>query len=174
MTDEERVKLFIIDFHEDDPSKCTGKKLLRFHLASMCTRNNWGLLLDPFAIHALSKEDLAIVKREGIVAIDASWVDALEHFKKIHWSTTKRRALPYLIAVNPINFGKPSQLSTIEALAAALFILGYKNQAKRVLNIYKWGNTFFDVNAKHLEAYAESSTSTEVIEVQRKIMRNLF
>ncbi len=53
-----------------------------------------------------------------------------------------RRRLPLLIAVNPTHYGKPYILSTIEAVAAALYIMGFRDEAMEVLRLYKWGPEF--------------------------------
>ena len=79
----------------------------------------------------------------------------------------KSRALPFLLASNPINFGKPFQLSTVEALASALFILGYPERAKEILGKFSWGHVFLELNKEPLQAYASARNSTEVIEIQR-------
>jgi len=47
----------------------------------------------------------------------------------------------------------------VEALAAALFITGFVEQADRILALFKWGPTFMALNREPLEAYAESSAS---------------
>ena len=82
------------------------------------------------------------------------------------------RSLPYLIAANPTYYGRPTTLSTAEALAAALFILGDKEKAKVILSRFKWGPTFLDLNREPLEAYAAAENSTDVVEAQRQFMQN--
>ena len=105
-----------------DPRKCTVKKLEKagflkiFTKISQIPRNT--LLLDPTAEQALSPADKNI---RSITVLDCSWV-VLDTGKVSSWRI--RRALPFLVAANPVNFGKPCVLSSIEALAAALFIMG--------------------------------------------------
>jgi pre-rRNA-processing protein TSR3 len=75
-----------------------------------------------------------------------------------------------LIAANPVNYGKPTKLSTVEALAAALFILGFREKAERLLSVFKWGSSFLSLNKELLETYAGAHNSSEVVELQREFM----
>jgi len=126
------------------------------------------ILLDPFAQKALSRADAAIAEKHGLTALDCSW----KKIKKIEGlrRRTVPRSLPYLIAANPTYYGRPTTLSTAEALAAALFILGHRDLAKAILSGFKWGPTFFDLNHDPLEAYAGASDSAEVIAVQSEFL----
>lgn len=100
----------------------------------------------------------------GITAVDCSWARADDviwlHLRGVH------RALPYLLAANPVNYGKPSQLSTAEALAASLYILGFRPEAERLLSLFKWGAGFIALNKRLLESYSEAADSREVVELQ--------
>jgi pre-rRNA-processing protein TSR3 len=78
-----------------------------------------------------------------------------------------------LIAGNPVNFGKATKLTTAEALAAALYIAGFKQEATRLLSIFTWGHTFIELNAAMLENYASAQDSTEIIRIQNSIIRNV-
>ena len=78
----------------------------------------------------------------------------------------KRRALPFLVAANPVNFGRPWRLTSVEAFAAALFILGEPDQAAVVLATQEWGSRFMELNEEPLSLYARAADSTEVIGIQ--------
>jgi pre-rRNA-processing protein TSR3 len=80
------------------------------------------------------------------------------------------RSLPYLVAANPTHYGRPTILSTAEALSAALFILGERDRAKELLDLFKWGPTFLGLNRELLEVYARARDSAEVIFLQREFM----
>jgi len=61
----------------------------------------------------------------------------------------------------------PTKLSTVEALAAALYIAGFREEAERLLSIFKWGHTFTELNRELLETYAKAKNSSEVVEMQK-------
>jgi pre-rRNA-processing protein TSR3 len=74
--------------------------------------------------------------------------------------------LPLLLAANPVNWGKPGRLTTAEALATVLFLLGREEQAREILGAFRWGERFFELNKEPLEAYAAASSSAELVELQ--------
>ena len=86
-------------------------------------------------------------KIRSITALDCSWevLDA-----GVFGAWRHHRALPYLVAANPTNYGRPLRLSSAEALAAALYILGEPEQAAALLDAFKWGPHFLTLNAEPL------------------------
>ncbi|MGA1975204.1 MAG: DUF367 family protein [Conexivisphaerales archaeon] len=176
MSDEkpEKAKLFVLHLRQDDPSKCTASKLKRLGIVGLLPRHSRrGLLLDPYCDRAISHADRETVLLEGLTAIDASWKKAVESFRGAAWKGDRRRALPYLVAANPTNYGIPVNLSTAEALAAGLFIVGLGEQAEEVMGSFRWGHSFFELNLKYLEAYRRADSSSGVVEAQRAFMREL-
>jgi pre-rRNA-processing protein TSR3 len=105
----------------------------------------------------------------GLVALDCSWKTAEQMFQDLK-TTMVPRALPFVLAANPVNYGTPTKLSTVEALAAALYIASFREEAEMLLSKFKWGPEFIRLNQKLLDAYAEAKNSTEVVELQKKFM----
>jgi hypothetical protein len=54
--------------------------------------------------------------------------------------------VPFLVATNPVNYGKPLKLSCVEAVAATLFIVGMKEEFHQLMANFKWGHAFYQVN----------------------------
>jgi pre-rRNA-processing protein TSR3 len=75
--------------------------------------------------------------------------------------------LPYLLAANPINYGKPYYLTTAEALASALLILGQQEQAKMILSKFKWGLGFISLNSNALLDYSSAKDAGEILLIER-------
>jgi pre-rRNA-processing protein TSR3 len=156
---------------ECDRRRCTAERLLRLGLAREVRRVPRGaLLLDPTSERVLSRSDLG--PRTPLAVIDCSWREGLGAFADPRLSRcgARRRALPYLVAANPTNYGRPTRLSTAEAVAAALFIVGEEGRARRVLAAFPWGGSFLALNENLLRRYSEASTASAIVAVQAEAM----
>jgi pre-rRNA-processing protein TSR3 len=58
----------------------------------------------------------------------------------------------------------------VEALAGALYIANFREEAKRLLSIFKWGHTFLSLNQTLLETYAQATDSSEVVDLQKQFL----
>jgi pre-rRNA-processing protein TSR3 len=157
------MELLIYHANQCNPKKCSGKRLARFGLVRLTHHIDqlWTfLVLSPFSQKALSPEDKGA---RGLAALDCSWAHAEEVFM---CSKLTERALPFLVAANPVNYGKPFKLSTVEALAAGLIILGESEQAEFILSKFNWGHVFLKLNQEPLQEYAAAKDSAEVVRIQ--------
>ncbi len=167
--------LNIVVFHakQCDPKKCSALKLKKHCFVRIVHRTRelpkGAVVLNPFSSRAFSSTDRKRIDERGLIALDLSWKHA-EDVRKLLALRGVSRCLPYLIAANPVNYGKPTKLSTVEALAAALFIAGYREEAGKMLSVFKWGPTFLSLNNELLEAYEQANDSTEVVELQRQFI----
>ena len=171
---ERSLRVTIYHANQCDPKRCTGLKLKRHGLARIVNKTRFlpkrAIVLNPFSEIAFSPADRKRVEDFGLVALDCSW----EHAEKVMLKHVKgtSRCLPILIAGNPVNFGKATKLTTAEALAAALYIAGFKQEAAELLSIFTWGHTFLELNHAMLENYAKALDSTEIIKMQNNLNRN--
>ena len=62
------------------------------------------------------------------------------------------RRLPWLIAANPQHYGRFGELNTVEALSATLFILGEPQRAERLLDGFRGGPEFLELNGERLRS----------------------
>jgi pre-rRNA-processing protein TSR3 len=90
--------------------------------------------------------DADIVDISGLAVVECSWARLEEvPFGKIkspherlckaicNWSTYRKTdtgQVPFLIATNPVNYGKPWRLNCVEALAAGFYITGHDDWAE--------------------------------------------
>lgn len=166
------LKIIVYHARQCDPKRCTALKLKRHGMVKIVYQikrlPRGAVILNPFSKKALSPADREVVERRGLVAIDCSWIHASDLFAISMRGAS--RCLPYLIASNPTNYGIPTKLSTVEALSAALYIMGFKEMAERLLSIFKWGSTFLSINGEFLEAYSKAKDSKDIIRMQERFM----
>jgi pre-rRNA-processing protein TSR3 len=161
------VKVAFVYLKDDDPKKATMKKLERFGMAGI-TRLGAAkgmVILTPYAGKILLPSDSTLMKNRGVCLIEGSWKKH-DRFEAItgHYA----RSLPKLLAVNPVNYGKVQILSSVEALAAALYITGYREQAEAVLSKFNWGLTFLQVNHEPLELYCKALTEEDMKKMENE------
>ncbi|MHA2160614.1 MAG: DUF367 family protein, partial [Candidatus Thorarchaeota archaeon] len=151
-------KLQVIVYHagQCDPKKCTGTRLGRMRKAKVVKNMRHiprgAVVLNPVSEVAFSPADKDSILKSGLVALDCSWKQAEKIFAASRAGA--QRSLPYLLAANPINTYIPIKLSTAEALAAALYIIGLRDEAVDLLSVFKWGPSFLTLNKEWLDSYA--------------------
>jgi pre-rRNA-processing protein TSR3 len=156
----------------------------------------------------VSPADKEIVGRDGIAVVECSWarIDDVP-FSKIASPHERLRKyilflhiplvddgsleVPYLLATNPTNYGKPWRLNCVEALAAAFYITGFDQHAETLLSLFGWGDSFWKVNgcssfaimllctdsnvdgSPYLKRYQTCASAEEVTVMQETIIAEL-
>lgn len=164
--------LAMYDFNQCDPKRCSGRKLARFNLISTLNLSAkfTGIMLSPIGEATISPADRDHILNNGLGVIDCSWNEfSTTPIKKL--KVNEHRLLPYLVAANTVNYGRPFKLTCAEALAAGLYIIGEKAAAEKLMDTFSWGRTFLKLNEEALDLYASCSNSKEVIQKQNEYIK---
>lgn len=163
------LKLRLWDFAQCDPKRCTGARLVKRKMfQSMPLKQPFrGLVLSPQGTTSVSPADSEILEKFGISLIDCSWARIAEiPFSQMQ--AGHHRLLPFLVAANTVNYGRPSKLSCVEAGAATLYICGRVDAALAILQEFSWGMEFIRLNQELLDIYASCENSEEVVRRQNQ------
>ena len=163
------IRILVHDKCQCDPKKCTAKRMLKFGIAkdtaiSQIPRGS--IILSPFAEQALSPAD-RVHANKGLVVMDLTWTN-IDDFPRP--KGMNERALPYLIASNPVNWGRPMELNSAEAVVASLMILNEKEQALETAKRFSWGEEFMRLNGEMLEEYSNAADSSDIIRIQNEYL----
>lgn len=165
------VPVAMWDFNHCDPKRCSGKKLSRLGLIQELRvgQKFRGIVLTPNASQTLSPADSDIIRENGVAVVECSWARLDEvPFGKL--KSPHERLLPYMIATNPVNYGKPMKLNCVEALAAAFYVCSMPAQGRMLLSKFGWGPHFPQINSRWIRAYRGCHTSPEVDELARRMV----
>ena len=159
------MQIQVLMFEQDDPTKCTAAKLVKFGIAKRIRRlSGKDMILNPFAKEFVLRSDRNLTK--SITAIDCSWNLAQNIFLQKFVGLSRK--LPPLLAGNPVNYSKIGKLTTAEAIAGALYIMDFPELANSVIDKFKWGHTFFDLNKYLLEDYSQAKTTSDITMISQE------
>ncbi|KAH3903320.1 related to Ribosome biogenesis protein TSR3 [Saccharomycodes ludwigii] len=157
------VKLAMWDFDHCDPKRCSGKKLERLGLIKSLKvgQKFQGIVVSPSGKSVVCPADKSIVEENGAAVVECSWARLEEvPFERI--GGKHERLLPYLVAANQVNYGRPWRLNCVEALAACFAIVGRTDLAEQLLSNFSWGLGFLELNRELLEIYQRCTDSDSV------------
>ena len=162
------------DLGHCDPKRCSGKKLMRMGLMRELHvgQRHAGVIITPNGKRTVSPADRPILEQFGAAVVECSWARTGE----IAWGKVGgkcERLLPYLVAANTVNYGKPWRLNCAEALAAAFYICGHADWAAEILEPFAYGQAFLDINASLLKKYAAAEDEAGIKRTQEEWIERL-
>ncbi|KAI0121692.1 hypothetical protein BJ170DRAFT_599864 [Xylariales sp. AK1849] len=162
------------DLNHCDPKRCSGKKLIKLGMMRdlhIGQRHN-GVIITPNGKNTISPADRELMEQYGAAVVECSWART----KEIQWSKVGgkcERLLPYLVAANAVNYGKPWRLNCVEALAAAFYICGHPDWAEEILAPFNYGESFLEINSSILKKYAACADEADVKKTEAEWMERL-
>jgi pre-rRNA-processing protein TSR3 len=131
-----------------------------------------GVIITPNGKHTVSPADREIMDQYGAAVVECSWARTQE----VQWNKVGgkcERLLPYLVAANTVNYGKPWRLNCVEALAAAFYICGHADWAEQILAPFSYGPSFLEINSSLLKRYAACADEADIKKTQEEWMEQL-
>ncbi|KAF4456581.1 pre-rRNA-processing protein TSR3 [Fusarium austroafricanum] len=162
------------DLGHCDPKRCSGKKLMKLGMMRdlhLGQRHN-GVIITPNGKHTVSPADRELMDQYGAAVVECSWART----KEVQWNKVGgkcERLLPYLVAANTVNYGKPWRLNCVEALAAAFYICGHPDWAEQILAPFSYGPSFLEINHSLLKRYAACTDEADVKKTEEEWMEQL-
>lgn len=151
------------DLGHCDAKRCSGKRLMRLGMMRELHvgQKFAGVVVSPKAKRIISKEDKELLEQYGAAVVEASWkrIDEVP-FGRIGGKC--ERLLPYLVAANQTNYGKPWRLNCVEALAACYYICGHPEWAESILSTFSYGPAFLEINSALLKRYMACENEEEI------------
>lgn len=164
------INLAMWDFAQCDPKRCSGRKLVKLGLIQEFRKPNHpfkGIVLSPSATQTLIPfYDSSIIQNHGLAVIDCSWAQ----LDLVPWNklpSNHNRLLPFLIAANTVNYGKPWKLNCVEALGATLWMCNLKENAIKLFDTFPYGEEFIRLNEELMTGYMNCKTSNEITQVHQ-------
>lgn len=170
-----RTRVSLWEFGQNDAKRDSGSKLVRLGLASAqrVGRGFNGIVLSSESSIVISPSDAEIIAKFGLAAINCSW----NRLDEIPFSSVGKkrlhRKLPFLVAANPVNYGRPFKLNTAEALAAALVIVNAGDDPHILLEPFQYGLEFLRLNADVLQAYAAANNVDGVVAAETAFLQSM-
>jgi pre-rRNA-processing protein TSR3 len=144
------IKIFIAPPYSIDNPVCTAVRMITANKAEIVDDIPLeGIILLPQARKELVISDFRYVNEKGLIAIDANWDLLSSIYEKIE-NKERCRKLPRMIAANPVH-PNTEKITTAEAIIASLLILGLTVQARSILDMFEWKQTFIDNNLKNVK-----------------------
>jgi pre-rRNA-processing protein TSR3 len=131
-----------------------------------------GVIITPNGKHTISPADKELMDQYGAAVVECSWARTDE----VQWNKVGgkcERLLPYLVAANSVNYGKPWRLNCVEALAAAFAICGHLDWAEQILGPFSYGQSFLDINSSILRKYAACTDEADIKRTEAEWMERL-
>ncbi|KAH7039119.1 hypothetical protein B0J12DRAFT_580741 [Macrophomina phaseolina] len=155
------------DLGHCDAKRCSGKRLMRLGMMRELHvgQKFAGVVVSPKAKKTVSPQDRELLEQYGAAVVEASW-NRIEEVPFSRIGGKCERLLPYLVAANPTNYGRPWRLNCVEALAACYAICGHHEWAEEILSSFSYGDAFLEMNAALLKRYAACSTEEEVLKAE--------